>query len=159
MTTIAWDGKILASDSLATSAGMVVSTSEKKIFRPGDDAWSINKTPVVAFASSGDCGAEFEIADRLKEGITYGTQFSGAIDFTCIFITRESDCFLAFKDAGSEIAKISAQDGPYAIGSGGVMAMTAMHLGRNAIEAVEAAICLDVCTGGNIDYFMPADSQ
>lgn len=153
MTTIAWDGKTLAADSLATSSGMVVSTNEQKIFVPQGEDWSVNGHPVAAFATAGDCGCEFEIAELLKEGITYSTKYSPAFDFACIIITEDNECVLLYKDAGSEFAKISRQDGFYAIGSGYAIATTAMHLGKSAIEAVNAAIQIDTTSGGNISVF------
>lgn len=153
MTTIAWDGKTLAADSLATSSGMVVSTNEQKIFLPEGQKWKVNNLAVAAFATAGDCGCEFEIAELLNDGITYSTKYSPVFDFACIIITEDNECVLLYKDAGSEFAKISRQDGFYAIGSGYAIATTAMHLGKTAIEAVDAAIEIDTSSGGNVSAF------
>lgn len=76
MTTIAWKGGTLAADSQSSAGDVICSLKEEKIFTPADgDVWSVNGEIVLAFGMAGDCGAEIELIDALKRGVSYASYF------------------------------------------------------------------------------------
>ena len=141
MTTVAWDGKTLASDTQASSGDVVCSTSEQKIYTPPE------------LGCSGDCGAEMELQDLLAHNLTYATEFLPTFSFTALAVVGAGRTYIIAKEKGETRASISLQVEPYAIGSGGLIARTAMHCGKNAREAVQVAIDLDCYSGGSVDSF------
>ncbi|WP_338805098.1 hypothetical protein WDV76_08725 [Xenorhabdus griffiniae] len=154
MTTVAWDGISLASDSQSQTDNLICSTSEQKIYTPENgDRWAINDNEIVAIGTSGDCGAEDELIDKLRNGINYNTEFSPLIEFYAIAIVCTEHAYLIYKNKDSTHASISKQREPIAIGSGGVCARAAMQCGKNAIDAVEIAKSMDVYSGGETQVF------
>ncbi|EKE3573618.1 hypothetical protein ABUO89_000552 [Escherichia coli] len=158
MTTIAWDGKTLASDTQATSGDVVCSYTEQKIYTPPESGWEVCGSKVVALGCSGDCGAEMELQELLKNNLTYASEFLPTFSFTALAIIGAGRAYIISKEKGETRASISPQVEPYAIGSGGLIARTAMHCGKNAREAVQVAIDLDCYSGGSVDSF-PAGKQ
>lgn len=155
MTTIAWDGTVLAADSQSTSGDVICSLKEQKIFQPKDGVqWVVEGESVVALGCSGDCGAEVELQELLHGGLKYSTPFTSSVSFTALAIISQDRAFIISKDKGEDRASISLQLDPYAIGSGGLIARTAMHCGWGAIDAVKTAIEMDVYSGGQINSFM-----
>jgi len=153
MTTVAWDGKTLASDTQASSGDVVCSTSEQKIYTPPESGWEVCGDKVLAFGCSGDCGAEMELQDLLAHNLTYASEFLPTFSFTALVVVGAGRTYIIAKEKGETRASISLQVEPYAIGSGGLIARTAMHCGKDAREAVQVAIDLDCYSGGRIDSF------
>ncbi|EHY3761451.1 hypothetical protein VQ038_05855 [Escherichia coli] len=153
MTTIAWDGKTLASDTQASSGDVVCSYTEQKIYTPPESGWEVCGSKVVALGCSGDCGAEMELQELLKNNLTYASEFLPTFSFTALAIIGTGRAYIISKEKGETRASISLQGEPYAIGSGGLIARTAMHCGKNAREAVQVAIDLDCYSGGSVDSF------
>ncbi|EET1259973.1 hypothetical protein FK249_002395 [Escherichia coli] len=151
MTTIAWDGKTLASDTQASSGDVVCSYTEQKIYTPPESGWEVCGSKVVALGCSGDCGAEMELQELLKNNLTYASEFLPTFSFTALAIIGTGRAYIISKEKGETRASISLQGEPYAIGSGGLIARTAMHCGKNAREAVQVAIDLDCYSGGSVD--------
>ncbi|HEA3532551.1 TPA: hypothetical protein RVT75_001244 [Escherichia coli] len=158
MTTIAWDGKTLASDTQASSGDVVRSYTEQKIYTPPESGWEVCGSKVVALGCSGDCGAEMELQELLKNNLTYASEFLPTFSFTALAIIGAGRAYIISKEKGETRASISLQVEPYAIGSGGLIARTAMHCGKNAREAAQVAIDLDCYSGGSVDSF-PAGKQ
>ncbi|EKO5631350.1 hypothetical protein P0X41_002326 [Escherichia coli] len=158
MTTIAWDGKTLASDTQASSGDVVCSYTEQKIYTPPESGWEVCGSKVVALGCSGDCGAEMELQELLRNNLTYASEFLPTFSFTALAIIGAGRAYIISKEKGETRASISLQVEPYAIGSGGLIARTAMHCGKNAREAVQVAIDLDCYSGGSVDSF-PAGKQ
>lgn len=158
MTTIAWDGKTLAADSQSQQENIICSQQEIKIYvNPADKAWAINGIPILAFGTSGDCGAEVEIIDALISDLSYKTEFIPLHSFEMIAVINENEAFIVNKNRDSTSAYISFHKGKYAIGSGGLIATAAMQCGKNAEEAVKVAIDIDLYTGGQINTFSLLD--
>ncbi|MDX7992879.1 hypothetical protein [Xenorhabdus littoralis] len=154
MTTIAWDGKNMASDSQSSMGDLVCSISEQKIHIPKKgETWIINNHEIAAIGMSGDCGSEMELIDKLKAGINYDTEFSPVRDFSAIAVVSPLFAYLLFKDKSTTHALISKQIEPVAIGSGGICAQVAMLCGKNAMEAVDIAKTLDIYSGGDTRSF------
>lgn len=155
MTTIAWDGRTLAADSQSNLNGAVCSLREQKIFKPcHGEEWKVYGETVLAIGVSGDCGSERELIDALSgEGLSYKTQFQPSFDFSALLISLSGVVYVVGKDEEKTVAMISPQFGSYAIGSGAMIARTAMHIGLKAVEAVRVAIEMDLYTGGDISTF------
>lgn len=130
MTTVAFDGKMLASDSRVV--GHYVIDDVKKLFEIGDTFY-------------GFAGHELE-------GILF-------IDWLnhkeCEPPKLEHDLYV-LEVVGNKVFYWEKnlvrvpRSVPCAIGSGAMIAITAMHCGKTAIEAVKMAKSLDENTGGNI---------
>jgi len=153
MTTVAWDGKVLASDTQASTGGVVCSTTEQKIYTAPYSGWSIYGDKIIAIGCSGDCGAEMELQALLANDLTYATEFMPTFEFSSLAIVGRGRAYIVSKEKGDTRANISLQVEPYAIGSGSLIARTAMHCGKSASEAVAVAIEMDCHTGGKVDLF------
>lgn len=68
-------------------------------------------------------------------------------------MTAVNRSYLIYKKEGQERASVSLQLDPHAIGSGGMIARTAMHCGQDAIGADRTAIEMDLYSGGHISSF------
>lgn len=154
MTTVAWDGSVLASDTQASTGGVVCSRNEQKIYTAPDSGWSIYGDKIVAIGCSGDCGAEMELQALLASDLTYASEFMPTFEFSALAIVGRGMAYVISKDKGETSASISLQVEPYAIGSGGLIARTAMHCGKTSCEAVKVAIEMDCHTGGKVDSFI-----
>lgn len=139
MTVIAWDGKTLAADKRATSAGMIFTVT--KMFRVRG----------CLVAASGDF-------DRINESVAWFA--AGAdpskmppyardnTDFVALLVINNVGHILKY-ERSAEPFRIESPF--YAIGSGRDFAMAAMHLGHSAKEAVAVACALDSTCGNGID--------
>lgn len=157
MTTVAWDGKRLSSDRQASSGEIICSVHEQKIYTPPDGAnWQVYGESVLAIGCSGDCGAEMELADLLSNNLKYSSEFLPTFSFAAIAVVGINRAYIICKGKDETRASISLQVTAYAIGSGGLIARTAMHCGKNAEEAVRVAIEMDCFSGGGIDTFATA---
>lgn len=153
MTTVAWDGKTLASDTQASTGDVVCSLSEQKIYTAPSSGWEVYGDKIVAVGCSGDCGAEMELQELMTNGLTYATEFLPTFGFSAIAIIGPGRAYVISKKEGDTRANISLQVEPYAIGSGGLIARAAMRCGKDAREAVQVAIEMDCYSGGNVDSF------
>ena len=139
MTCIAWDGKTLAADKQATNNGLRRTTT--KIHRVGSS--------LVAFSGGLDQGmlmlewvrggyvrADFPPSQRDKD------------DWTPVMVIAPDRVVRVYERTPTPMV---FEDRCYAMGSGRDYAMAAMHLGCNAIRAVEVACALDVHCGNGID--------
>ena len=153
MTTVAWDGKTLASDTQASTGDVVCSVHEQKIYTAPDSGWEVYGDKILAIGCSGDCGAEMELQDLLAHNLTYSTEFLPTFSFACIALVGPNRAYIISKEKDDTRANISLQVSPYAIGTGGLIARAAMHCGKDAREAVKVAIDLDCYTGGRVDSF------
>jgi len=133
MTTIAFDGETLAADSREFN-------SESGIYV--DNCTKITRWKNVYFASAGSssAGLLFErwFKDQTKEKPSLNSDFE-------TFVVRNGKCFYYDDNYIS-----SEQKPPYAIGSGGALAMAAMYAGCDAKKAVQIAMKLDPYTGGKV---------
>lgn len=154
MTTIAWDGVTLAADSQASTGDVVCSLKEKKIFQPNTPGqWSVEGEPVMLLGCAGDCGAELELQNLMTAGLSYSSLFLPTFCFSALAIVGKDRVYIISKDKGEDRALISLQLDPYAIGSGGLIAKTAMKCGHDAPAAVKVAIEMDVYSGGVVSQF------
>ena len=130
MTTIAFDGEVIASDS-QSSTDFVDQNSAKKLFRKKGKVFGV----------AGDYAQCLAVIDWLM-----GEKKP----------TFNDDCFtvVVIEDGQAQIYcnefyPYPAQP-PFAFGSGGVFAMAAMLAGADAKRAVEIACQLDENSGGKV---------
>lgn len=136
MTTIAWDGKTLATDSLVTADGTAFGTTQK-IFRLNDGRYvallgrvSLYQ-PVVDFLNGG------KMPEKGPDDVV------GALIVGYRKKAMEMDTNFRLLPAGKL----------WAGGSGGNFALAALHLGRGAYGAVRLACKLDIYSRGPIQHF------
>lgn len=154
MTTIAWDGKALASDSQSQVGNMIISEDTQKIFNPSDGVnWLLNGEQINAIGVAGDTSCIDEVISKLSTDITYNTEFTPAVDFCFIGVTDDGKAYVLVKDKGDIFPSIFSAGNMFAVGSGDVYAMAAMKSGKPAKEAISVAISLDVYSGGEIKSY------
>lgn len=134
MTTIAWDGTMLAADSQATRGGLTHNT--QKIFKLKD-------------ALIAGVGSWIDVQKFLEWYQNQVEKFPDLDDpesFEAIVITRGGAASYGPSKYPFKLR------GKYATGSGTQAAMAAMNLGKSARAAVEVAAKVDLYTGGRVQY-------
>lgn len=132
MTTVAWRGSVLASDSAVTQDNR--QTSCTKMLR----------MPGVAYGFAGDLSEIWHFVEKVKAG-TPLEKIKLKGEFECLML-RPDGCFFMSSDL-----RPSPVEGEYwAIGSGAEYALGAMFYGKTARQGVAAAIAHDPHTAGEI---------
>lgn len=134
MTTIAFDGKILASDSRAI--GNYIKDDYKKIFKINNKCYGI----------TGNYSSSLLFIEWIKNGGDKPKLDENNGVFEIELMSQKAFYY------GEYLIKVP-QSIPCALGSGSVAAMAAMLSGKNACEAIEIAKLLDIYTGGKIQYY------
>lgn len=155
MTTIAWDGKILATDGLMCADGMIMRTDTNKILVGDSQICSGLGGKILALASSGypdtnECLYKWLI---LFYGIDSAWQ--GGKSFSAIVIKESKDAVLVTKEDDDPHISITPLTGVYAIGHGRDFAMGALLAGASADVAISVTSQLDPYTGGTPTSFKP----
>lgn len=138
MTVIAWDGKTLAADKMACSAGYGYTVT--KLHRMRDGA-------IVAFAGDGD-GAMALLAwlNAAQNPAAY-PEAQKDNDTSALVVRPDGSVWSYGKTPYPQRIECAR----YAMGHGRDFALAAMHCGKSAREAVEVACELDVFCGNGID--------
>lgn len=140
MTTIAWDGKELACDSLLSAGGCVVPSDRvQKVFELPDGR---------LFAGSGRYAEVLMTFDWLRAGCKEPKPHLKEMD-GIIVSTKGAE----YIDDLLRPWPVNARY--YAVGSGQDFANVAMELGKTAKQAVAIAMKFDRETGGQIHTFVP----
>jgi hypothetical protein len=140
MTTIAFDGRYVAADSLITSDGVVYSHVNK-----------IHQVAGGVLLTAGDCD-DWILAIEWFNG---GREQSNKPELECfvsLFIPDDAEPVEYGKRLIPTLAPI-----PWAAGTGRDFARSAMLLGKDAREAVEFACTLDVYSGGEVQSIRVRD--
>lgn len=140
MTTIAFDGKTLAADSLVTYDGMRVGKSEKIVKVIGGMLGSAGNSEDVTAAE-----AWFNAGRPEQRPIL--TSYIG------IFIPDDGSVPQEYNERLVQMALPT--NSPWVAGTGKCFAMAAMLAGKTAPEAVEIAIKLDIYSGGPVRVYCP----
>lgn len=140
MTTIAFDGKTLAADSLAVYNGVVSNRNAKKIRRVDGNLFALTGTPALfdAFVEWYIGGAKPADVPKCQDNDDNYTRL--------IVIKSDGRCF-QYMPAIPYADELCA---PFAWGSGSQIALGAMMAGCDAVGAIKVAIEVDVCTGGDV---------
>jgi ATP-dependent protease HslVU (ClpYQ) peptidase subunit len=136
MTTVAWDGKILAADRLANDQGMPIEA--RKIFTLQDGR-------MLAFA--GSFNDAYDVVSWLNGE---GAEPGNLEEFSAILIDFDGLPYLL--QGGMQMLPLDPSK-PHAIGCGRDFAIATMHLGGTAVDAVMVASKFDVNTGLGVDAF------
>jgi len=138
MTVIAWDGKTLAADKMACSAGYGYTVT--KVHR-------LESGALCALAGDGDGAMSLlHWLNGQREPASYP---QGQKDNdTCAIVVERNGAVWSF---GKTPHPQRIECVRYAMGHGRDFALAAMHLGKSAREAVEVACALDVFCGNGID--------
>lgn len=150
MTTIAWDGKILATDSRITCRGHLISDKSVKLQVLNDLKYTVYGDIILAIALAGDAA----MGDKFM--------YSLFANIKCEYNTEDNVNGVLIGDKNiytlediSEMSFITyPKDTLLTEGSGGQFAHSAMLLGLNAIEAIKHTMKLDVYTGGEVQSWM-----
>ena len=140
MTTIAWDGKTLASDSRVTEGGCLVSDNYNKIrtFKYK------NKKHLVGIAGSMAQGERFFV--WLKQNGFDLDDPPRLEDMEALVVTKDGVwCY-----EGSSQAYVTLTGEVAAIGSGSYIALAGMRIGLSSEESVLLASQVDLGTNNNI---------
>jgi ATP-dependent protease HslVU (ClpYQ) peptidase subunit len=139
MTTLAFDGKTLASDSQVSCGGVIASLSEQKLYILNDGRClaGCGTTKGVAIVRKWLDDGQPEPAPKWdeKEG-----EFEGLI----VNADGTNPCEIY---SGGVFVPVAV---PWVGGSGHQFALAAMHLGYTARQAIECAKNLDAFTGGPV---------
>lgn len=139
MTTIAFDGRYLAADTMgerggnrSEHVGCKIHMRDGYVFAFGG-YWGHWKTALIDWFLAGE-----------RDGKSPTRDVSGAM--LVINAVRELSVFT------HEAPFPDPEVFPFAIGTGGDLAMGAMGVGANAMEAVKVAMRWDIRTGGMVDF-------
>lgn len=138
MTTIAFDGKILAADSAMAWGELFLPAAASKIMT--------DQKILIALAgkvTDGRALARWLMAGETKD------DFPRGIDDDVVLFAHDRKNGSRFVGANGHSECVAA---PYANGGGCEVAMGAMMAGANAVEAVRIACKLQVRSRGPIDY-------
>lgn len=160
MTCIAWDGKVLAADSQITSNGhrRALGPAQKIFVATPEDNWTIEGKKIQAFGFGGRYAAVALIKSLLTVGVKHDTKVEAKdMQFSILAIAGTGEVFkwIVSNDTKKQeqMSDIVPVTGPTTIGSGGVFAEAVLAIGMSAVNAVKAAIRLDVMSGGNVNYW------
>lgn len=136
MTVIAWDGRMLAADRLASYNGH--KRSATKIFR-------LDSQRLVAFA--GTAPIAHAVLAWLRDSERKIEAFPKSADTHAFVVHRDghAECY------EGEAHPVPVLEPFFASGAGRDYALAAMHLGYDARRAVEVACALDIYCGNGID--------
>lgn len=153
MTTIAYDGKILAADGRATVGNLISAKKTQKIFPLKALVSGVEILGVLAGAGS------YQSIMQVKQHIERADLFEAVEvpdlepgSFTGLLVLETGEAFILEDRLIPMPVEL-----PTAIGSGTDYAMTAMHLGKSSFEGVQAACELDCYSGGEISRFDTTD--
>jgi len=130
ITTIAWDGKTLAADTLAQTS---VNLKARKLHRLSNGAM---------FGAAGSCQ---EIAAVLA-WLNGGEKPSDLDVFEGLIIEKHGA-----ERLGERLMRLPVFEAFWSIGSGSHFAIAAMACGKSAVEAVRLAARFDPYTGGRVE--------
>lgn len=139
MTTIAWDGEVLAADRLANASGLRRST--KKIFDCGEYWYAGCGTAheIQMIARWILNGAKPDGKPTLEEGGGWG-------------LAVHKGTARAYHVLGKNVELVEYTDRQQADGSGRDFAIAAMSNGMGAVDAIRFAARFDLNTGDGVDF-------
>lgn len=146
MTTVAFDGKLLAADGLCTMGNTIQGRNTQKVF-PVLINWGGEQMPAL-FAGAGSMEMVWIIKEYLERENLLDPECRVGMEkgeFEGILVLADGRAFMLEDTLTPFPAEV-----PAAIGSGAVFAQTAMTLGKNAAQAVEVASQMDIYSGGTI---------
>lgn len=148
MTVMAFDGKYVAIDSRCTTDKHIYSDRSKKLFTPKNKSFEGSR--IICWLFAGDTDVKHKIIDTID---LEEFKFPKNKDYTLWIITENS--FWRVDDG--DLWKHLPDDEPTSSGCGWAFALSAMHLGLSAKEAVKHTCKLDHRCGGRISIMKVRD--
>lgn len=150
MTTVAFDGHYAAADGLASQGNLIVGRRTRKLFpiKANID----DKRVDILLAGAGSFQTLMMVVKHFEQQDMMNPEFMPDIEpgsFQGLIIRRDTGEVYTLED---RLIPMESEY-PVALGSGADYALTAMSLGHNAEEAVQAACDLDCFSGGEIKVF------
>lgn len=153
MTTIACDGKTLASDSQCTGA-YIDQGSYQKVLDAGHGFYALTGSPY-------DFSTMVDAAEQYLSSVTYTADGQPnppdpyhfgeyEIMSELLYMPKDQDAYMSFISDKNGMLRVAHMQYPAAAGSGSPFAMGAMVAGADAATAVDAAILLDPNSGGEV---------
>lgn len=139
MTTVAWDGRVLAADRMAVYSSTPYRV--RKLF----------ECERYCYGATGFLHEAIRIAEWLAGGARR-EESPGMGDGGCNGIVVDRLTGQAFTVEGNRATLVRIRSRTFATGSGGDFARAAMAMGKGAIDAVKVASKLDIYTGLGVDY-------
>lgn len=139
MTVIAWDGHTLAADKLSRCGN--TKNRVTKIYAVGE----------LLFAGAGEFAFILECLEWVRKGRApdaFPPAQRNKDDWQPFFVIEANKIISTYERTPVPIV---VEDEFYTLGSGGEYALAALHLGLNAVQAVELASRLDPASGFGID--------
>lgn len=169
MTTLAFDGEIVATDSMACTGSLICSTEAQKLYtftllyeeegthtvfseKRGEDPIEVTgtfqreKSGVACIAGTYNHG--LAMFDWFLEGAD--PDLFNDLWEACLHVYLESDNEWLFYEGSS---RHLPWKGKWSQGSGLESALAAMHSGKDAKGAIEVASMVDVYTGGAVQWY------
>ena len=148
MTTIAWDGKTLAADSLRTAGDTIETNPAIKVFK------DVGVYKLAAI--TGDHVKSNQILHWIKNiGGAHNFPIPACDDNTAVICITEKAEVIVYR-ADSKGEPLNHGVGMYTDGSGWQLALGALEAGADAVKAVEIACKRDVYSGGEVkSYELP----
>ena len=153
MTTIAFDGNMLAADSQTTQGDYRLSLHAQKIFQPAvGENWRVMGQRVVAYGVAGTLQGWHYLREALAgfNGLSVNTTFPKGVVVSYLVVTEDGEVYAGGQYENDNVAWLTKVSAPIAVGSGAEFAMGAMAQGATAAQAVEIAARFDVNTGGGV---------
>ena len=149
MTTIAWDGEIMAADSMTTTTSGMAALNVGKLKRGRDFvAGAAVYTAQIELWWRGVSG--LRLAEILEAG--YPEYVEDKNDPEIMLCSQDGRLFMHSQGAFLEFQGTISGRKCWAIGSGGRVAIGAMLAGTGAEMAVHLAAEVDAYTGGPINW-------
>lgn len=163
MTTICYDGKMLATDSKSSQGHIAMIGGFQKIYFPTEEEyWEIQGVKVLAFAVSGAPEGIPFVKESLNRGITHRSFIDWPdLSFAIIAVDENGQGWYwdVHRNDVKNIDSVSLMPvtGPMSAGSGMTIANAVMSIGADAKTAVEVACKLDNYSGGEIQVWVCPD--
>lgn len=158
MTTLAWDGDVLATDSKGTMGGSSNIGGFNKIYTPEEgEYWDVQGVRVLAFGAAGVMDNVPFIKEALCKGVTHRTDVNWfSLDFLVLLIDENKQAWYwgQARTEKSDVITLVPITGAIAAGSGGKFATAVMSIGGGAVKAVKTAIRLDNGSGGEVNTWV-----
>lgn len=160
MTTIAYDGTILAADTQMTMGSHRLDSDTQKIFQPKPgESWYVNGVRAIAFGVAGKLIGVQAVQGALAscmsgyQGLTPHTRFPKGYAISYLVVTETGEVYTGGQYEDDEYPWMAKVATPIAIGSGCEFAIGAMAVGAPADAAVAVASQYDVNTGKTVQSF------
>ncbi len=145
MTTLAWDGKVLAADGRMTEGNIITTDSAQKLYKLHKVTYFYDE--LYYFAMAGRVSHIEQLLDALHSKNFHEMEEDEGLQIAGIIIGRDYGYYLEWESFS--LVRVDRRT-PMVGGSGGPYAASAMKFGLDARAAVKHSMRFDSATGGRI---------